>query len=249
MIPDTVAPLGDEFWDFVSLSEEDGGSGGSGGSGCKDNNNNDNNKRRYHDADATTTTTTETIPSCDDRQNAEPPPLPLIRPASGRILVVPDPKFPTPNMREKLMIESRIVSAMDANTIAGIIVPINEQTFIVKMRLVDFFITRYSEDKAVTFPLEDGTPFVVRESYDEFIKTLKKECFDVFKRQAPLWIDYGSETLAKTTLGQAMLFGSWLLRYNILDYIIEHREEIAAYEAECRKIGPTSSKRRKKKRR
>ena len=160
------------------------------------------------------------------------PPIPEERPELGKVKVVrTDVPF---SMRDELLIESSIEGVFDADTIEHILVPINEKTFAVSMRTVDFFIQRYCVDKDVSFTLEDGSLFVVRESYAEYINVLKKLYFDVFKRTDTLWVDYGKDKLCKTTMGQALVFGGWLLRFGILDYIVKHRDEIVEYEMECK---------------
>lgn len=167
------------------------------------------------------------------KEDVEPPlPPPEERPEQGKVRVVRGDQ--TFSMRDELLIQSSIEGVFDAETIENVLVPINDKTFAVSMRTIDFFIQRYCIDKDVSFKLDDGSLFVVRESYAEYINVLKKLYFDVFKRTDTLWVDYGKDTLCKTTMGQALVFGGWLLRYGILDYIVRHRDDIVAYEMECK---------------
>lgn len=176
------------------------------------------------------------------------PPIPEERPEQGKVKVV---RGDTPfSLRDDLLIESSIEGVFDADTVENVLVPINDKTFSVSMRTIDFFIQKYCVDKDVSFTLDDGTLFVVRDSYAEYIDVLKKLYFDVFKRTDTLWVDYGKDKLCKTTMGQALVFGGWLLRFGILDYIVSHRDEIIVYEMECKRKhkggGPSTSPRRKR---
>lgn len=92
------------------------------------------------------------------------------------------------------------------------------------IRLIDYFITKYSKKYKIIYKLIDDQQFNVYQSYKQQLKTYQKKNFDPFARgiKIPYYI---GNTWVITTFGQLNFF-KWFITKNILEFVIKNKEEI-----------------------
>lgn len=97
----------------------------------------------------------------------------------------------------------------------------------VSLRLIDWFVTNYSKKYNTTFTLA-STPFPVHFQYKRELKAYSKRFFDPFCRRDRIEFSVrGVAALTNTTIGQLNFF-RWAIDKQVIDYILEHSEEIEA---------------------
>jgi hypothetical protein len=92
----------------------------------------------------------------------------------------------------------------------------------ISLRILDWFVTNYAKKNNISYISTTGKHVIVYLSYKSHLKAYSKKMFDPFCR----WnrIDFGG---LSTTVGQLNFF-AWVMDDGILDYLIEHRDEIHA---------------------
>lgn len=88
----------------------------------------------------------------------------------------------------------------------------------ISLRILDWFVTRYSNRKKIVIPVGDEV-IDVHISYKAQLKSYKKKYFDPFKRRAKF--EYKFKVVQKeicTTLGQLNFF-RWAIENSIIDYV------------------------------
>lgn len=99
----------------------------------------------------------------------------------------------------------------------------------VSLRLMEWFATNFCKKFNVSFFIgeaENLRCFNVYLDYKSQLKAYNKKQFDPFCRHERTTIQCGTEEI-ETTIGQANFF-RWVLQNQILDYAVEHTEEIEA---------------------
>ncbi len=92
------------------------------------------------------------------------------------------------------------------------------------LRIIDWFITKYSRKNFVRYPL-NGQDFLVYLSYKGQLKAYSKQYFDPNCRRERIMFKIPGQDQFMTTIGKLNFF-RWALESNILDYIEAHEEEI-----------------------
>jgi hypothetical protein len=96
------------------------------------------------------------------------------------------------------------------------------------LRILDWFVTNYSKKYNISYQVELNNKtknFIVYLDYKSQLKAYSKKQFDPFcRRERILFFDHNGNEIV-TTVGQLNFF-RWSLENNILDYIIEHFEDI-----------------------
>ena len=92
------------------------------------------------------------------------------------------------------------------------------------LRIIDWFITKYSRKNFVRYPL-NGQDFLVYLSYKGQLKAYSKQYFDPNCRRERIMFKILGQDQFMTTIGKLNFF-RWALESNILDYIEAHEEEI-----------------------
>lgn len=96
------------------------------------------------------------------------------------------------------------------------------------LRILDWFVTNFSKKYNISYQVELNNKtknFIVYLDYKSQLKAYSKKQFDPFcRRERILFFDHNGNEIV-TTVGQLNFF-RWSLENNILDYIIEHFEEI-----------------------
>jgi len=90
----------------------------------------------------------------------------------------------------------------------------------ISLRLLDWFVTRYSDLKNVSYEV-DGDYFSVHVGYKAQLKSYKKKYFDPFRRRKKFRYTYANTATKKqlnTTIGQLNFF-KWIFSYQILSYV------------------------------
>lgn len=112
-------------------------------------------------------------------------------------------------------------------------------TSVISLRVLDWFVTRYSKRKIEFFNNNDVSQqnntldtFDVHISYKSELKSYKKRYFDPFRRRKkfyyPLFINnnHDEPVLLNTTLGQLNFF-VWAISNKIIDYVEKNLEQIS----------------------
>jgi len=102
--------------------------------------------------------------------------------------------------------------------------PILSNEIHISLRLVDWFITNYSKSYKTTYTINDRT-FNVHASYKAQLKAYSKKRFDPFCRDTRIKFYYTKTKCLNTTVGQLNFF-KWAIINKILEYIIDHLNEI-----------------------
>lgn len=101
---------------------------------------------------------------------------------------------------------------------------------IVSLRLIDWFVTNYAKYHFTVIITKktqaDGTKrFKVYNRYKNELGSYQKKKLDPFCRYDRILIPYKNETHIQTTIGQLNFF-RWAFDNNIIEYIIEHYDDI-----------------------
>jgi hypothetical protein len=93
----------------------------------------------------------------------------------------------------------------------------------ISIRLIDYFVTKYSKKNKIVYKLDDDL-FNVYQSYKQQLKNYQKKNFDPFARgiKIPYYID---NYWIITTIGQLHFF-KWFISKNIYDFVLKNRENI-----------------------
>ena len=92
------------------------------------------------------------------------------------------------------------------------------------LRIIDWFVTKYSRKSFVRYPL-NGQEFLVYLSYKGQLKAYSKQYFDPNCRRERIMFTIPGHDQFMTTIGKLNFF-RWALESNILDYMEAHEEEI-----------------------
>jgi hypothetical protein len=92
------------------------------------------------------------------------------------------------------------------------------------LRIIDWFVTKYSRKAFVRYPL-NGQDFLVYLSYKGQLKAYSKQYFDPNCRRERIMFKIPGHDQFMTTIGKLNFF-RWALETKILDYIEAHEEEI-----------------------
>ena len=89
--------------------------------------------------------------------------------------------------------------------------------FKISIRLIDYFITKYSKIYKIGYKLNDNN-FIIYQSYKQQLKSYKKKNFDPFARgiRIPYFVE---DVWIITTIGQLNFF-RWFISKNLLEYIL-----------------------------
>jgi hypothetical protein len=104
----------------------------------------------------------------------------------------------------------------------------------ISLRILDWFVTNYAKMNNISYVSKSGKHVIIYLLYKSHLKAYSKKMFDPFCRWSR--IDFHGMS---TTVGQLNFF-AWVMEDGILDYIIEHRDEIHT-DMEAR-MGASASK-------
>ena len=94
----------------------------------------------------------------------------------------------------------------------------------ISIRLIDFFVTRYSKDNRVNYELCENKKniFNIHSSYKLQLKAWNKKYFDPFSRgdRIPFFIE---DDCLITTIGQLNFF-KWFISFEVIDYVKKNFE-------------------------
>lgn len=114
----------------------------------------------------------------------------------------------------------------------------------VSLRLIDWFVTKYSYKYKIRLDNREkdqdvGSGFNVYISYKAQLQSYKKRYFDPFRRKKRLKFKYFFDKEKKvslcTTIGQLNFF-KWAFTNNVVDYVLEHAEIIAKAMTKANKL-------------
>ena len=95
----------------------------------------------------------------------------------------------------------------------------------ISLRILDWFVTKYSKKKIDCYTNKEAEIFDVRISYKSQLKSYKKRYFDPFRRRKK-FVYYFNNTYINTTLGQLNFF-KWAFSNNILIYVDKNLKHIS----------------------
>tara|TARA_B100000686_G_scaffold257723_1_gene269835 strand:- start:1097 stop:1660 length:564 start_codon:yes stop_codon:yes gene_type:complete len=110
----------------------------------------------------------------------------------------------------------------------------------ISLRIIDWFVTNYSKKNNIYYIIYKGydgektfkkegnqlyKQFNTYHSYKSQLKSYSKKKFDPFCRRERIFFDYDKGKKVETTIGQLNFF-KWAIDNLIIDYIMEHYQEI-----------------------
>lgn len=97
----------------------------------------------------------------------------------------------------------------------------------ISLRLLDWFVTNYTDKKKISYPLTNGERFNVHISYKAQLKSYKKKYFDPFRRHNKFNYHYENNTKSVfTTIGQLNFF-RWAFSNEIVEYVEKNHDIIS----------------------
>ena len=106
----------------------------------------------------------------------------------------------------------------------------------ISIRIVNWFVTNYAKQHFTMYEIPSkfqqntdsvatAERFFVWTSYKSTEDSYSKQMFDPYCRQERILIPYDESTKIETTIGQLHFF-KWAIINHVIDYIIEHYDEI-----------------------
>jgi hypothetical protein len=100
---------------------------------------------------------------------------------------------------------------------------------LMSIRLIDYFVTKYSKNNKITYKLNDENTnkeqsFNIYTSYKQQLKAYQKKHFDPFSRGDRIPYFLGEQCII-TTIGQLNFF-KWLISKKVYEYIRDNFEKI-----------------------
>lgn len=101
---------------------------------------------------------------------------------------------------------------------------VESNSTIVKLAMIDYFVTIYSKKHKCFIELPDYEYYYINDEYKNQLKSYTKKLFDPFKRFKKIDFEYDNIKMT-TTVGQ-LNFLKWAIKNGIIEYIEEHYENI-----------------------
>ncbi len=99
----------------------------------------------------------------------------------------------------------------------------------ISLRLIDWFATNYAKKNFIVYNIPnkkgESKRFKVYVDYKLKLKAYSKRRFDPFCRWERINIPYNETSYIQTTIGQLNFF-KWALENKIIDFVLEHYDEI-----------------------
>jgi hypothetical protein len=95
----------------------------------------------------------------------------------------------------------------------------------VSIRIVNWFVTNYAKQYFTVYENNEKERFFVWTRFRSAEDGYSKEMFDPYSRKDRIIIPYDETTKLITTIGQLNFF-KWAILNKVIDYIIEHYDEI-----------------------
>jgi uncharacterized protein (DUF2344 family) len=109
---------------------------------------------------------------------------------------------------------------------AKYLVDILDKKGAVSLRNLEWFITNYSKDRALSYKTSTGKTFAVHVEYKSSLKGYNKKLFDPFCRTDKFEYELpGTPTKLVTTVAQ-LNFIRWCIKNNVIDYITKNRDNL-----------------------
>ena len=127
------------------------------------------------------------------------------------------------NSQENMLLKSIEKFYESVKNIKDFILIMNSEC-IISIRLIDYFITKYSKKYKINYKLNDSIIFNVYQSYKQQLKIFQKKNFDPFARGIRIPYFVGNMWII-TTIGQ-LNFYKWFISKNILNYVYNNKDSI-----------------------
>ena len=130
--------------------------------------------------------------------------------------------------QNQLLLSKLLTYYQKDNNLHKILSIINGESKI-SLRLIDWFATNYAKKNFIVYNITnkkgEKKRFKVYVDYKLKLKAYSKRRFDPFCRWDRINIPYNETSYIQTTIGQLNFF-KWALENKIIDYVLEHYEEI-----------------------
>ena len=94
------------------------------------------------------------------------------------------------------------------------------------LRLIDWFVTNFAKKHNISYRVDSLNEVVkVYISYKSQLKSYSKKQFDPFNRTQRINFYYAPDQFITTTISQLNFF-RWAIKYNVIDYIKENKNDI-----------------------
>lgn len=127
-----------------------------------------------------------------------------------------------------------------------VVIPLIQSSGIMSMRRINYFVVTYAKEFNVCIEQPDGSFVNVYQSYRNWLQINRRTKFDAFRRGSVVSFVY-RKVEYKTTVGQ-LNYIYWVDTHNVLQYIIDHHQNIVDHmEArlkECSKLKEVGKKKR-----
>lgn len=123
-----------------------------------------------------------------------------------------------------------------------IFIDIVQNNYNISIRLIDYFVTKFSKKHKVSYKIDD-TIFNVFQSYRQQLKQHQKKHFDPFARGTRIPYFFLDDCII-TTIKQLNFF-KWFISNKVLDYIITNKNSIELDMNVNKKKQKTNSKKKK----
>ena len=116
---------------------------------------------------------------------------------------------------------------LDDETIYKIMDIINRKSNI-SLRLIEWFVSKYSQTHIIDIYNNEGLPFNIYNSYHIKTKVYEKKYFDLFRRVNVMQYKFkNNDKMEITTTISQLNFFMWLIENNIFKYIEDNREHLS----------------------
>ena len=130
--------------------------------------------------------------------------------------------------QNQLLLNKLLTYYKKDNNLQKILSIINGESKI-SLRLIDWFATNYAKKNFIVYNMKNKRDelkrFKVYVDYKLKLKAYSKRRFDPFCRWDRINIPYNETSYIQTTIGQLNFF-KWALDNKIIEYVLEHYEEI-----------------------
>ena len=114
----------------------------------------------------------------------------------------------------------------------------------ISLRILDWFVTKYSKKRIDCGVSKDSDMFDVRVSYKSQLKSYKKRYFDPFRRRRKFVYYFSNTKSINTTLGQLNFF-KWAITNNIIEYVEKNLKQISKENNQSNREEKKKKKKRK----
>lgn len=142
-------------------------------------------------------------------------------------LTLSSPSLSPVKVDKYLIAINEFYNKLDDKTIYKIIDIINRKSNI-SLRLIEWFVSKYSQSHIIDIYTSEGLPFNIYNSYHIKTKVYEKKYFDLFRRVDVMQYKFkNNDKMTITTTVSQLNFFMWLIENNIFKYIEDNRDQLS----------------------